>query len=149
MKKKIVILIIFIVVVFIIFVFNNHNKNIIDVKYNEYLKLNNIYEHNSDYFTQGLFFYNNKLYETTGEYGKSRIIKNIDINNYSAEKITTLDNKYFGEGATIFENKLYVLTWKNKEILVYNIDTLEQEKIINYDKDGWGTYNRWRIFNCK
>ena len=114
------------------------SKNNKAISYNQYLQLTNTYLHNTNSFTQGLFLYNNELYETTGLYGQSYVYKNINIDNNLPDKFIKLDNSYFGEGSTIFNNKLYVLTWKEYKVLVYNPNTLDLIKIINYNHEGWG-----------
>ncbi len=108
------------------------------ISYDQYLKLENTYPHNTSSFTQGLFFYNNELYETTGLYGESYLYKNIDITTNIPNKSIKLDDNYFGEGSTILNNKLYVLTWKENKVLVYNPNTLDLIETYNYDREGWG-----------
>ena len=62
----------------------------------------NVYPHDPSAFTQGLEFHNGKLYEGTGEYGKSRL-RIVDIKSGIAEKEQLLSDKsIFGEGITLF-----------------------------------------------
>jgi glutamine cyclotransferase len=35
-----------------------------------------------------------------------------------------LDYKYFGEGSTVFNNKIYMLTWREKKIFVFDLNNL-------------------------
>ena len=112
-------------------------------------KIKNIYPRkNETVYTQGLILNNENnnlyLYESGGLYEKSSLTK---MHWPSQEKIKKilLDKKYFGEGITLNENndKLYQLTWKEKEILVYNNlnNDLIFEKIIELPKEieeGWG-----------
>ena len=108
------------------------------VSYKKELSLLGKYQHNYESFTQGLFFYDNQLYETSGLYGKSKLYKNVNLENADAEKEYSFDESIFAEGCTIFKDKLYVLTWKENKILVFNKDTLELEKELEYKKEGWG-----------
>ena len=82
----------------------------------------NVYPHDPSAFTQGLEFHNGKLYEGTGEYGKSRL-RIVDIKSGIAEKEQLLSDKsIFGEGITLFRDKLYQLTWQNNKIFQYSLD---------------------------
>ncbi|MCF6349902.1 MAG: glutaminyl-peptide cyclotransferase [Flavobacteriaceae bacterium] len=101
------------------------------------------YNHDPEAFTQGLEFYNGYLYESTGQRGASTIRK-VDLKTGKVLKKESIDAKYFGEGMTIFNNKIHVLTWEAKEGLIYNLETFEQERTFNYGKSvqGWGfTHN--------
>jgi glutamine cyclotransferase len=64
--------------------------------------------HNVNFYTQGFIWYDGKLYEGTGQQGESSLIKY--KNNFSIDKIISLDSFYFGEGVTILNNKIYQLT---------------------------------------
>ncbi|MBG6062351.1 glutamine cyclotransferase [Flavobacterium sp. CG_9.1] len=102
----------------------------------------NTYPHDIGAYTQGLEFYRDTLYEGTGQYGKSYLRKT-DYKTGKVHKEIKLDSKYFGEGITILNNKVYQLTWKNNEGYVYNADTFKKEKTFTYFKpiEGWGLTN--------
>lgn len=93
--------------------------------------------HNNKNFTQGLFFYNDYLCESTGGYGTSHFIMT-KYPNGEEEKIFKLPKLYFGEGSTIYEDKLYWLTYKAEVCLVYDIKKLKFEQIFKYIGEGWG-----------
>ncbi len=98
--------------------------------------------HNTENFTQGFEFYKGKLYEGTGNYNESKlVIYNPDNKKIFKEK--DIEKTYFGEGITIFNNKLYQLTYKAQKVLVYDAETLERINEFNFDsKEGWGlTHN--------
>lgn len=40
-------------------------------------------------------------------------------------KRNKLDKKYFGEGIAVAGNIIYMLTWKEHELLLFDVDTLE------------------------
>ena len=89
-------------------------------------KIINTYPHDKSAYTQGLEYYNGFLYEGTGQKGESSIRK---VNLVTGEILQQkdLDSQYFGEGITIFNNKIYQLTWKSGIGFVYNLDTFEKE----------------------
>lgn len=103
----------------------------------------NTYNHDSNAYTQGLEFYKGILLEGTGQNGESTLRKT-DYKSGNVPKSIPLSPDYFGEGITVFNGKIYQLTWKNKVGFVYNADTFVQEKTFNYfaDIEGWGlTHN--------
>lgn len=102
----------------------------------------NTYNHDIGAYTQGLEFYNGILYESTGQYGRSSVRKT-DYKTGAVTSKTNLENKYFGEGLTIFNGKLYQLTWRENKGFIYNPETLEKEKEFTYFKkvEGWGLCN--------
>ena len=105
-------------------------------------KIINTFPHDDEAFTQGFEFHNGYLYESTGQNGESSIRKT-DVNTGKVLKIKELDKKYFGEGITIFKNKIYQLTWKANTGFVYDLETFEQLKSFTYgkSKEGWGLTN--------
>ena len=97
-----------------------------------------IYPHNTESFTQGLFFDDEgNLYETGGNYGASKIYKEVDLNSGVATKEIKADSSVFLEGTTILDDKIYVLTWQEK--IVYRYDkNLKLEKKYTIEREGWG-----------
>lgn len=97
------------------------------------------YPHDDQAFTQGLEIYNNHLYEGTGLYGKSSLRK-IEIESAKILKKIKLNKKYFGEGITILNNKIYQLSWKENTAFVYDLD-FNLIKTFKYKNQGWGLSN--------
>ncbi len=102
----------------------------------------NTFAHDTLNFTEGLEFYRDTLYESTGQKGSSYFRKY----NYKTGKVfrqIDLDKQYFGEGITMLNDKIYQLTWQSNVGFVYNANTLKLEKTFNYDKpiEGWGMTN--------
>ncbi len=97
--------------------------------------------HNETFFTEGLEFHDGFLYESTGEKGKSGIYKT----NLKTGKIiqsVKLNNKYFGEGITIFNNRIYQLTYKTKIGFVYNLENMALVDSFKFESaEGWGMTN--------
>ena len=99
------------------------------------------YKHDKNAYTQGLEFYKNQLYESTGLNGKSTLRKS-DYKSGEILNIVNLDYEYFGEGLTVINDKIYQLTWKNNIGIIYDLDF---NKIGTFDygksKEGWGLCN--------
>ncbi|OCB74893.1 glutaminyl-peptide cyclotransferase [Flavobacterium crassostreae] len=98
--------------------------------------------HDSLSFTEGLEFYKDTLYESTGQKGNSYFRK-YDYKTGRIFKQVDLESNYFGEGITFINNKLYQLTWQEKTGFIYHANTLKLEKTFAYTKEieGWGMTN--------
>ena len=105
----------------------------------------NIYQHDINSYTQGLEFHKGVLYESTGQYGESKL-RALDYKNNKILKNINLSPSYFGEGLTVLNEKIYQLTWKEGRGLIYDVNTLEQLDSFNYgqSKEGWGLCNDGR-----
>ena len=95
------------------------------------------YPHDVTSYTQGLFFHGGQLYESTGQYGHSSFRK-VDVKSGIALRKLNFSRKYFVEGSVILGDKLYILTWTNKVIFVYDAETLEYKATYTYPREGWG-----------
>ena len=105
-------------------------------------KIINEYPHDMTSYTQGLEFYNGELYESTGQRGESKLRK-VDYKTGKVLKNLDLSKEYFGEGLTILNNNLYLLTWQKGTGFVYDVNTLEKKTSFKYgkSKEGWGICN--------
>ena len=95
------------------------------------------YPHDTTSYTQGLFFKDGQLYESTGLNGKSTF-RVVDLKTGKALRKLDFDKKYFVEGSVIFDNNLYILTWENKVVFIYDAETLEYKSTHRYARQGWG-----------
>ena len=105
-------------------------------------KIINEYPHDIKSYTQGLEFHNGELYESTGQYGESKLRK-VNYKTGEVLKNINLSNQYFGEGLTILNDKLYQLTWRENTGFIYDVNTLEKTGTFKYgkSKEGWGLCN--------
>lgn len=95
------------------------------------------YPHRTDAYTQGLFFHEGVLWETTGQYGESTI-RTVDLASGEPIALKKLTGKYFGEGSVILDGVLYVLTWTNKVAFKYDAATITYQQTLRYPREGWG-----------
>lgn len=95
------------------------------------------YPHDTRSYTQGLFWHDGSLYESTGLNGKSTFRK-VDLQSGQALTKLPFNRKYFVEGSVILGDKLYILTWTNKVIFIYDANTLEYRSTYSYPREGWG-----------
>ena len=104
------------------------------------------YPHDITSYTQGLEFHDGILYESTGQYGKSKLRK-LDYKNGKVLKNIDLPKEYFGEGITILNDKIYQLTWRKHIGFVYDLESFEKlgSFAYNQSKEGWGLCNDGKI----
>jgi len=107
-----------------------------------------VYPHNTSSFTQGLIWHNNTLYEGTGLTSQSKLFKT-ELATGKALQTLSIADTLFGEGITIYNNKIYQLTWQNHKVLVYDVNTFKKEKELNWNYEGWGIthYNNQLIIS--
>lgn len=95
------------------------------------------YPHDTEAYTQGLFFHEGQLYESTGLNGKSSFRK-VDLHTGKALEKMNFDKKYFIEGSVIWNDNLYILTWESRMAFIYDARTLEYKSSWKYPREGWG-----------
>lgn len=102
-------------------------------------KIVNTYPHDTKAFIQGLEYHNGFLYETTGRKGSSWLRK-VEISTGKVLQQYDLSDKYFGEGMTIYDNKIYWLTWQSLKGFIFDLETFKLNKEFKYNKsyEGWG-----------
>ena len=105
------------------------------VKYS--YKIINTFPHDPGAFTQGLVWDEGVLYEGTGLYGKSSLRKT-KLDSGEVLKKVRLPDQFFGEGVTIFHDKIIQLSWRSKIGFVYDKNTLNVIRTFRYDNEGWG-----------
>ena len=95
------------------------------------------YPHDTQSYTQGLFFDGGKFYESTGQYGESTF-RIVDLTTGKALRKLDFGKKYFVEGSVMLGGDLFILTWTNKVAFVYDAATLEYKQTYTYPREGWG-----------
>jgi glutamine cyclotransferase len=101
----------------------------------------NTYPHDSQAFTQGLAYENGFLYEGTGQKGHSQLRK-VELQTGKVLQKCELPAEYFGEGITIFDDKIIQLTWQSHAGFVYDKETFKLLGEFHYPTEGWGiTHN--------
>ena len=93
--------------------------------------------HDETSYTQGLFFHEGRMYESTGQWGESTF-REVDLETGKALSRKDFDKDYFIEGSTMLEGVLYVLTWTSHVLFKYDAKTLEYLGAASYPRQGWG-----------
>jgi glutamine cyclotransferase len=97
----------------------------------------NTYPHDRGAFTQGLVWENGFLYEGTGLNGNSSVRK-LDLETGQVLKRRLLPGQYFGEGITIYQERIIQLTWRSRTGFVYDKESFELQQHFFYETEGWG-----------
>ena len=95
------------------------------------------YPHDVTSYTQGLFFHGDSLYESTGQWGESTF-RTVDLETGAALSRMDFGRKYFIEGSIFFADNLYLLTWTNKVVFLYDAATRKYKATLAYPREGWG-----------
>ena len=123
------------------FVFNtNDGKDVIGVLSSVPLYGINViksYPHDTAAFTQGLIYLDGHIYEGTGQRGASSLRK-VDLESGEVLQQSNLDAQYFGEGITVFGDKIYQLTWTSGDVFVYDKESFALESTLSISGEGWG-----------
>jgi glutaminyl-peptide cyclotransferase len=94
------------------------------------------YPHDTSAFTEGLFYLNGFLYESTGLEQHSSIRK-VRINTGEVLRKIDIPAQYFGEGIVNWQRHLISLTWKSQIGFVFDLDTFKLQRQFSYRGEGW------------
>ena len=97
----------------------------------------NRYPHDANAFTQGLVYENGTLYESTGLYGSSTL-REVNLTTGAVIRKVDVPSQYFAEGMTLFQGKIFQLTWQSHVGFIYDPATLVQIGQFSYAGEGWG-----------
>lgn len=93
--------------------------------------------HDSDAYTQGLEFYQGRLFESTGKYGNSTL-REVNLSTGEIIRSIDLNETEFGEGMTFVGDEIIQLTWKEGVAYRYELETFEVIASYSYEGEGWG-----------
>ncbi len=93
--------------------------------------------HDTSAYTQGLVWHDGRLYESTGQYGESRL-RRIDPSTGMVEQQISISPAFFGEGLALVADELFMLTYQAERGMVYDLETFEQIRGFRYRGEGWG-----------
>ncbi len=99
-----------------------------------------VYPHNRESFTEGLEYRGGFLYESTGLEGRSTLSK-VQLETGRAVQQIRLDPRYFGEGITVLDGKIFQLTYRTQIGFIYDQASLERRRTFAYPGEGWSLAN--------
>ncbi|MGI8812087.1 MAG: glutaminyl-peptide cyclotransferase [Pyrinomonadaceae bacterium] len=97
----------------------------------------NTYPHDPKAFTEGLFYHDGFLYESTGEEGQSTLRK-VDLRTGKVVQKSDLPPESFGEGISLINGKIYQLTWREGVCRVFDANDFTLIRELPYQGEGWG-----------
>ena len=100
-------------------------------------KLVKSYPHDPGAFTEGLFFHDGALYESTGLEGRSEIRK-VALKSGKVLDRRVIPPPYFGEGIVNWKDRLISLTWRHRTGFIWNINDFLPVSQFHYEGEGWG-----------
>ena len=103
------------------------------------------FPHDRDAFTEGLFFQDGSLFESTGYEGRSWMRRSrLETGEVLQER--RLDPRYFGEGIVAWRDRLLQLTWQGHIGFVYDLKSFAAKGAFSYPGEGWAlTHDGRRI----
>ena len=99
-------------------------------------KVVNVYPHDTGAYTEGLFYKDGYLYESTGEEGTSTVRK-VELQTGEVLQRYNVPAQYFGEGIVDWKNKLVQLTWQDQTGFVYDLASFKLQHTFAYPGEGW------------
>ena len=95
------------------------------------------FPHDTSAYTQGLAYRDGFLYEGTGLNGRSSLRK-VNLETGAVVQRVDLEPEFFGEGITIFRDRIMQLTWKSQIGFVYDLKSFHLAQQFSYSGEGWG-----------
>lgn len=100
-------------------------------------KVLNTLPHDPQAYTQGFVWHGGSFYEGTGLEKKSSL-REVNEKTGEVKRSISLAPQYFGEGVSIYYDKIYQLTWKNRKGFVYDLKSFELIREFSFATEGWG-----------
>ena len=94
------------------------------------------YPHDRTAFTEGLFYLDGTLYESTGLKGQSSL-RRVKLETGEVLQQFDLPESLFGEGIVNWKNQILQLTWQSEIGFVYDLKTFKKKKEFHYPGEGW------------
>ena len=113
------------------------NNPTINKPFNYTYSIVNRYNHDPTAFTEGLVYDNGVLYESTGLVGESSLRK-VALETGTILQRILLADEFFGEGITIFGDKIIQLTWQSEKGFIYDKTSFNVTGEFSYSGEGWG-----------
>lgn len=103
----------------------------------------NTYPHDPTAFTQGLFWLDGHLYESTGQVGESNL-RRVNLEDGRVLQRMDMPRNVFGEGSTPWGDQIISITWQDGIGYRWDRRTFQQVGTWRYEGEGWGLANNGR-----
>jgi len=99
----------------------------------------NTYPHDPEAFTEGLFFHNGFLYESTGTQEKSpSTLRKVELATGKVVQSWELPKENFGEGIALVNGKIFQLTWRDGICRAFDANDFRLLQEFHFQGEGWG-----------
>ena len=95
------------------------------------------FSHERDAYTQGLVWWNDSLFESTGLERQSTL-RRLDVQTGRVEQRLDLEAQYFGEGLALVDRRLVMLTLRAERAFTFDRASFEFGATYKYQGAGWG-----------
>ena len=112
----------------------------VDVVRSLAVRIHRTLPHDTSAYTQGLLWWDGRLYESTGQYGRSDL-RRLDPETGAVEQRIDISPAYFGEGLARVDDRLIMLTWKAQRAFVFGLERFDEQRTYRYQGEGWGLCN--------
>ncbi|WP_350016170.1 glutaminyl-peptide cyclotransferase [Rhodanobacter sp. IGA1.0] len=99
-------------------------------------KVVHAWPHDTAAYTEGLFYKDGHLYESTGQVGESTVRK-VALETGEVLQRHRLPRQYFGEGIVDWKGRMVQLTWQSGTGFVYDLASFTPQKTFSYPGEGW------------
>jgi len=99
-------------------------------------KVVHTYPHDTGAYTEGLFYKDGYLYESTGQSGTSTVRK-VELQSGETVQRYNVPSQYFGEGIVDWKDRLVQLTWQTQTGFVYDLSSFKLQRTFTYPGEGW------------
>jgi glutaminyl-peptide cyclotransferase len=103
-------------------------------------KVVHVYPHDRTSYTEGLEYHGGFLYENTGEVGHS-VLRKVKLETGEAVQEIKIAPHLFGEGITILNQQIVMLTYQTQLGFVFDLATMHEKRTFIYEGEGWGLTN--------
>jgi glutaminyl-peptide cyclotransferase len=94
------------------------------------------YPHDAGAYTQGLFYLNGDLYESTGRVGQSNL-RRVRLRDGAILQRQPISPSLFGEGIVNWGDEIVSLTWQDQVGFRWDLKTLRMKSSFRYPGEGW------------
>lgn len=95
------------------------------------------YPHDPGAFTEGLFFRDGTLYESSGQTGRSDI-RQVRLKDGKVLRRAEMPAEIFGEGIVDWGDRIVSLTWRHRMGYVWKLSDFSRVSDFRYEGEGWG-----------
>ena len=99
-------------------------------------QVRHVYPHDANAFTEGLFYLNGDLFESTGLEGRSGF-RRVRLQDGAVVQSQSISPRLFGEGIVNWGDEIISLTWQDHVGFRWDLNTFALKRSFSYPGEGW------------